>query len=246
MIRRPPRSTLFPYTTLFRSADKTCRYCTPPRVRGECLLRHTPVTCLLLLRRRSGKGFSGTPIPASRTSTAGSVFRRRPPSAARQGGVATRTADKAVGLSGGGPGPGAKRGTRRRAARTPGEGIARTRQPAGRKSPRVASTPPGSKSTTRTEAMRTAARIRLAREGHGFRRRRDSRGSGEEERSSRVRLAIRPARLRPISADSLEPYWREAVSETRRRVYRTQETHWPRDAGNANSLRGECARRLRC
>ena len=24
------------------------------------------------------------------------------------------------------------------------------------------------------------------------------------------------------------------------------ETHWPRDAGNANSLRGECARRLRC
>src|SRR5690242_21088443 len=24
MIRRPPRSTLFPYTTLFRSAKKTC------------------------------------------------------------------------------------------------------------------------------------------------------------------------------------------------------------------------------
>src|SRR3712207_8877446 len=24
MIRRPPRSTLFPYTTLFRSADRTC------------------------------------------------------------------------------------------------------------------------------------------------------------------------------------------------------------------------------
>src|SRR5256885_8768448 len=28
MIRRPPRSTLFPYTTLFRSIDKECR---PPR-----------------------------------------------------------------------------------------------------------------------------------------------------------------------------------------------------------------------
>src|SRR3712207_7165857 len=26
MIRRPPRSTLFPYTTLFRSADKTFKY----------------------------------------------------------------------------------------------------------------------------------------------------------------------------------------------------------------------------
>ena len=26
MIRRPPRSTLFPYTTLFRSAAQQCRY----------------------------------------------------------------------------------------------------------------------------------------------------------------------------------------------------------------------------
>src|SRR5256885_8917652 len=26
MIRRPPRSTLFPYTTLFRSDAKSCRY----------------------------------------------------------------------------------------------------------------------------------------------------------------------------------------------------------------------------
>src|SRR5256885_6283165 len=30
MIRRPPRSTLFPYTTLFRSATRP-----PPRVRGR-------------------------------------------------------------------------------------------------------------------------------------------------------------------------------------------------------------------
>src|SRR6266850_7102610 len=29
MIRRPPRSTLFPYTTLFRSAARTC---TPPGI----------------------------------------------------------------------------------------------------------------------------------------------------------------------------------------------------------------------
>src|SRR3989442_11429966 len=27
MIRRPPRSTLFPYTTLFRSDSYTCAYC---------------------------------------------------------------------------------------------------------------------------------------------------------------------------------------------------------------------------
>src|SRR3712207_8785356 len=30
MIRRPPRSTLFPYTTLFRS--RTCEYCEGPRL----------------------------------------------------------------------------------------------------------------------------------------------------------------------------------------------------------------------
>src|SRR5215216_7427511 len=35
MIRRPPRSTLFPYTTLFRSRDRTRR---PPQLRatGPC------------------------------------------------------------------------------------------------------------------------------------------------------------------------------------------------------------------
>src|SRR3712207_8876340 len=35
MIRRPPRSTLFPYTTLFRSAGRgsTCPF--PPRTRDE-------------------------------------------------------------------------------------------------------------------------------------------------------------------------------------------------------------------
>src|SRR3712207_8650111 len=31
MIRRPPRSTLFPYTTLFRSKRKSCRSCATPR-----------------------------------------------------------------------------------------------------------------------------------------------------------------------------------------------------------------------
>src|SRR5690554_7383940 len=31
MIRRPPRSTLFPYTTLFRSPDQLCQICIQPR-----------------------------------------------------------------------------------------------------------------------------------------------------------------------------------------------------------------------
>src|SRR5687767_15209365 len=31
MIRRPPRSTLFPYTTLFRSLEEIVRHVAPPR-----------------------------------------------------------------------------------------------------------------------------------------------------------------------------------------------------------------------
>src|SRR2546427_10247108 len=40
MIRRPPRSTLFPYTTLFRSAQGVTQY--GPRTEGlfACLLNH--------------------------------------------------------------------------------------------------------------------------------------------------------------------------------------------------------------
>src|SRR6266404_6801212 len=34
MIRRPPRSTLFPYTTLFRSSRRRCRCPSPPRRRA--------------------------------------------------------------------------------------------------------------------------------------------------------------------------------------------------------------------
>src|SRR2546430_7241018 len=39
MIRRPPRSTLFPYTTLFRSPDhfRACAGRTPAGVRGRAL-----------------------------------------------------------------------------------------------------------------------------------------------------------------------------------------------------------------
>src|SRR5690348_18137016 len=37
MIRRPPRSTLFPYTTLFRSSNKHCRYTCPRQQRRPSL-----------------------------------------------------------------------------------------------------------------------------------------------------------------------------------------------------------------
>src|SRR2546430_11556740 len=40
MIRRPPRSTLFPYTTLFRSAPRIARHSSQPAgdgtARGDC------------------------------------------------------------------------------------------------------------------------------------------------------------------------------------------------------------------
>src|SRR2546427_4757675 len=40
MIRRPPRSTLFPYTTLFRSIRPCrCRRAARPRTRGPCRSR---------------------------------------------------------------------------------------------------------------------------------------------------------------------------------------------------------------
>src|SRR3712207_8352031 len=38
MIRRPPRSTLFPYTTLFRSLSMIGRGARPPRILHPCTL----------------------------------------------------------------------------------------------------------------------------------------------------------------------------------------------------------------
>src|SRR2546429_4373625 len=40
MIRRPPRSTLFPYTTLFRSASCSAIRSTPPRPPARKRARH--------------------------------------------------------------------------------------------------------------------------------------------------------------------------------------------------------------
>src|SRR2546423_11284061 len=74
MIRRPPRSTLFPYTTLFRSTRSPCaarcgtRWATPPRrsptCRGESSRseEHTSelqslayLVCRLLLEKKKKK-----------------------------------------------------------------------------------------------------------------------------------------------------------------------------------------------
>src|SRR5258707_11459826 len=50
MIRRPPRSTLFPYTTLFRSTARPC--CCAPDTR--CTARHPSATPSLRERRSPG------------------------------------------------------------------------------------------------------------------------------------------------------------------------------------------------
>src|SRR5256885_2759361 len=46
MIRRPPRSTLFPYTTLFRSAKPLGLFCAPLGTRPKDARRATPESLL--------------------------------------------------------------------------------------------------------------------------------------------------------------------------------------------------------
>src|SRR5438094_1514681 len=67
MIRRPPRSTLFPYTTLFRSRPRSPPWCrTPPRTAADTCARrseeHTSelqspydLVCRLLLEKKKKK-----------------------------------------------------------------------------------------------------------------------------------------------------------------------------------------------
>src|SRR3712207_7730985 len=43
MIRRPPRSTLFPYTTLFRSPSKQVSFHAGAKLLSECVIRTTRV-----------------------------------------------------------------------------------------------------------------------------------------------------------------------------------------------------------
>src|SRR3712207_8282626 len=62
MIRRPPRSTLFPYTTLFRSTSWRRRGCSAPS---------------------SSRSSTGSAAPASRTPTSESPHRADPPDGQR-------------------------------------------------------------------------------------------------------------------------------------------------------------------
>src|SRR5260221_8617981 len=96
MIRRPPRSTLFPYTTLFRSAR--CRR----RSAGRCavaaqawqssggrseehtseLQSHSDLVCRLLLEKKKHRPHNSSPPPPSEKPKSAATTRRstaRPP-----------------------------------------------------------------------------------------------------------------------------------------------------------------------
>src|SRR2546428_8680874 len=53
MIRRPPRSTLFPYTTLFRSSNLDAKLRAEMRVELKELQRRLDITSVMSRRRRS-------------------------------------------------------------------------------------------------------------------------------------------------------------------------------------------------
>src|SRR3712207_7087864 len=63
MIRRPPRSTLFPYTTLFRSANDVvnpdARDNPQSPIAGMPILEVDRARSVVVLKRGRGKGFSG-------------------------------------------------------------------------------------------------------------------------------------------------------------------------------------------
>src|SRR5689334_3949218 len=66
MIRRPPRSTLFPYTTLFRSTDGATRTSAPPFVRSRRGVQVTRTTALNAVHRALGArmvDFGGWDMP---------------------------------------------------------------------------------------------------------------------------------------------------------------------------------------
>src|SRR5215204_2267330 len=85
MIRRPPRSTLFPYTTLFRSpgarrpswpAARRARPCAPPPSAGRSeehtseLQSHSELVCRLLLEKKEDVRMLGTaPLTPSPTGS---------------------------------------------------------------------------------------------------------------------------------------------------------------------------------
>src|SRR5476649_2971111 len=78
MIRRPPRSTLFPYTTLFRSRSATCTRLMPPlddpvfpSSRSEEhtseLQSHSDLVCRLLLEKKKKDRIESNHIKKKKT-----------------------------------------------------------------------------------------------------------------------------------------------------------------------------------
>src|SRR2546430_8421771 len=62
MIRRPPRSTLFPYTTLFRSGDRVAKTLIghTPQQRGHRLKAHAATAVLISAGAYFGDAFTTT------------------------------------------------------------------------------------------------------------------------------------------------------------------------------------------
>src|SRR5229473_7501164 len=89
MIRRPPRSTLFPYTTLFRSHPDPVRLRRRKRVRTVHLFRvrseeHTSelqslayLVCRLLLEKKKLKPFSPVPTRKKERQEIGEQLRHQ-------------------------------------------------------------------------------------------------------------------------------------------------------------------------
>src|SRR2546427_8303262 len=65
MIRRPPRSTLFPYTTLFRSEELTFDHVVPIAKGGRKTWENIVTACWRCNNKKSGR----TPEEADRKST---------------------------------------------------------------------------------------------------------------------------------------------------------------------------------
>src|SRR5438034_6677065 len=75
MIRRPPRSTLFPYTTLFRSQGRTRRSASRASADRKCI---PPIPCAPArrspVRRRSQEDRKSTRLNSSHTVISYAVF----------------------------------------------------------------------------------------------------------------------------------------------------------------------------
>src|SRR3712207_8499977 len=70
MIRRPPRSTLFPYTTLFRSQVAVCTRCDLALTRTNTVFGSgDPYSPLMLVGEGPGENEDATGLPLDRKST---------------------------------------------------------------------------------------------------------------------------------------------------------------------------------